>query len=112
MIWALWVRTEKQMAYAAADIFCMPSVLESYSLVVMEAWLQGTPALVHADCAVTVDHCQRANAGLWFRSYREFDACLERLLDQQIGPQLGRMDATLCCASAGGRTLRSDLSTR
>ncbi|MBA3944133.1 MAG: glycosyltransferase family 4 protein [Herpetosiphonaceae bacterium] len=81
---------EKYSAYAAADIFCMPSVLESYSLVVMEAWLHGTPALVHADCAVTVDHCRQANAGLWFRSYREFDACLDRLLDSRVGPRLGQ----------------------
>ncbi len=81
---------EKYNAYAASDIFCMPSVLESYSLAVMEAWLHGTPALVHADCAVTVDHCRQANAGLWFRSYREFDACLDQLLDPQIGAHLGR----------------------
>lgn len=71
----------KHDAYAAADIFCMPSLLESYCIVVMEAWLQGTPALVHADCPVTVAHARQAQAGLWFRSYHEFATCLDWLLD-------------------------------
>ncbi len=71
----------KHDAYAAADIFCMPSLLESYCIVVMEAWLQATPVLVHADCPVTVAHCRQANGGLWFRTYRQFEACLDRLLD-------------------------------
>jgi len=44
---------EKHDAYAAADVYVHPSIYESFSIVLMEAWLQGTPALVHADCAVT-----------------------------------------------------------
>ena len=71
---------EKHDAYAAADLFCMPSLLESYSIAIMEAWLQGTPVLVHGDCAVTVDQCRRSHGGLWFRSYGEFDAALTLLL--------------------------------
>ncbi len=82
----------KHDAYAAATIFCMPSLFESFSIVVMEAWLQGTPALVHGDCAVTVAHCRQANGGVWFRTYRQFEACLDRLLDdpataRQLGAQ-------------------------
>lgn len=80
----------KHDAYAAADIFCMPSLLESFSIVVMEAWLQGTPVLVHSDCLVTVAHCRQANGGLWFRSYTQFEACLDRLLnDRTTAQQLG-----------------------
>ena len=30
-------------AYAAATLMCQPSVNESFSIVIMEAWLQGTP---------------------------------------------------------------------
>lgn len=71
---------EKHDAYAAAEIFCMPSLLESYSIVIMEAWLQGASVLVHGDCAVTVDQCRRTNGGLWFRNYHEFDAALTLLL--------------------------------
>ncbi|HEY0604522.1 MAG TPA: glycosyltransferase family 4 protein [Herpetosiphonaceae bacterium] len=80
----------KHDAYAAATIFCMPGLFESFSIVVMEAWLQGTPVLVHADCAVTVTHARQANGGLWFRSYRQFEACLDRLLsDSTTARQLG-----------------------
>jgi glycosyltransferase involved in cell wall biosynthesis len=85
----------KHDAYAAADIFCNPSLLESFSIVLMEAWLQGTPALVHADCAVTVDHCRAANGGLWFRTYREWEACLDRLLrEPDTARQLGSQGQT------------------
>lgn len=80
----------KHDAYAAASIFCMPGLFESFSIVLMEAWLQGTPVLVHADCAVTVAHARQANGGLWFRSYRQFEACLDRLLgDSATARQLG-----------------------
>ncbi|HEX6293115.1 MAG TPA: glycosyltransferase family 4 protein [Herpetosiphonaceae bacterium] len=81
----------KHDAYAATDIFCMPGLFESFSIVVMEAWLQGTPVLVHADCAVTVAHCKQANGGVWFRGYRQFEASLDRLLgDPATAQQLGQ----------------------
>ena len=47
---------DKYDAYAAALALCQPSLLESFSIVMMEAWLSGTPALVHGRCAVTRDH--------------------------------------------------------
>lgn len=77
----------KQDAYAAADIFCMPSTLESFCLVLMEAWLQGTPALVHRDCAVTVQHCRDAHGGLRFGTYRQFEAALDLLLAEPATAQ-------------------------
>ena len=51
---------EKAAAYAAATVVCQPSVNESFSIVLMEAWLAGTPVLVHARCAVTTHHVLRA----------------------------------------------------
>ncbi|NJO04372.1 MAG: glycosyltransferase family 4 protein [Chloroflexaceae bacterium] len=71
---------EKHDAYAAATIFVLPSIYESFSIVLMEAWLQGTPALVHADCAVTVDHCRRSGGGLAFRDFGSFAAAVDLLL--------------------------------
>jgi glycosyltransferase involved in cell wall biosynthesis len=73
---------DKWDAYAAAAVVCQPSVKESFSLTIMEAWAVGTPVLVHAQGAVTSDHCQRANGGLYFSNYAEFEACLEVLLTQ------------------------------
>lgn len=76
---------DKQDAYAAATIVCQPSVFESFSLVIMESWLQGTPVLVNGECAVTVYHCRQSNGGLYFNGFLEFEACLERMLSS---PQL------------------------
>ncbi len=81
---------EKHDAYAAADLFCMPSLLESYQITIMEAWLQGTPVLVHGDCAVTVYQSRQSNGGLWFRRYSEFDAALTLLLrSPELAQRLG-----------------------
>ena len=69
-------------AYAAATLLCQPSVFESFSIVIMEAWLAGVPVLVHADCEVTRHHATQSNGGLYFRSYDEFEAALDLLLAQ------------------------------
>lgn len=74
---------EKRDAMAAARVFIQPSVNESFSIVIMEAWLAGTPALVHGRCRVTRDHCVRAGGGLYFEDYPEFETCLDRLLDDE-----------------------------
>lgn len=71
---------DKFDAYAAATLFCMPSTNESFSIVMMEAWLCGTPVLVHADCEVTKDHCVKSNGGLYFSDYDEFEGCLQYFL--------------------------------
>lgn len=71
---------DKQCAFAAADVFCQPSQNESLSIVLMEAWLAGTPALVNGECAVTRYHCRRSGGGLWFTSYPEFEVAMEMLL--------------------------------
>jgi glycosyltransferase involved in cell wall biosynthesis len=72
---------DKFDAYAAATVLCQPSRNESFSLVLMEAWSCGTPALVHSDCAVTREFCELSNGGLHFRTYEEFAACLDWLLE-------------------------------
>jgi glycosyltransferase involved in cell wall biosynthesis len=71
---------DKYDAYAAATLLCHPSLQESFSLVLMEAWAAKAPALVHGDCAVTREHCVRSNGGLYFTRYTEFEACLDLLL--------------------------------
>ena len=73
---------DKHDAYAAAVALCQPSLNESFSLVIMEAWLAGTPVIVHTDCAVTREHCQRSNGGLYFADFEEFRGCTEFLLSE------------------------------
>jgi glycosyltransferase involved in cell wall biosynthesis len=84
---------DKADAYAAALALCQPSLLESFSLVMMEAWLAGAPALVHAGCAVTREHCLASNGGLYFEDYFEFVEALEALGDPALRAQM----------AAGGR---------
>ena len=79
---------DKYDAYHAALLLCQPSVNESFSLVLMESWLAERPALVHAECAVTREQCQKANAGLYFADYDEFAAALDYL---QANPNAARI---------------------
>lgn len=78
---------DKYDAYAGALALCQPSLNESFSLVLMEAWSARTPALVHEGCAVTHDHCLASSGGLYFSSAEDFAGCLDFLLDH---PSLAR----------------------
>jgi len=71
---------DKHDAYAASLAFCTPSLNESLSIVLMEAWLAGRPAIVHALCDVTRDHCESSNGGLFFRDFAEFEEILNFFL--------------------------------
>ena len=71
---------DKYDAYAAATILCQPSVNESFSIVIMESWLCGTPVLVHGNCAVTWNFCVKSNGGLYFFDYLEFKESVQFLL--------------------------------
>ncbi len=57
-----------------------PSALESFSLVVLEAWVDRVPVVVNGTCGPTREHCERSGGGLWFTSYPEFEGALDRLL--------------------------------
>lgn len=78
---------DRQDAFAAAAILCQPSRNESFSLVMMEAWLCGKPCIVDAACAVTRDHVVRSGGGLYTAGGAEFGAALDRILGD---PSLAR----------------------
>jgi glycosyltransferase involved in cell wall biosynthesis len=81
---------ERTDAYAAADIFINPSTIESFSIVLMEAWLQGTAALVNGACAVTREAAEISGGGLAFASFAEFASALDLLLaDAELRRALG-----------------------
>ena len=63
-----------------AQVAVSPSALESFSLVVLEAWVDRVPVVVNGTCGPTREHCERSGGGLWFTSYPEFEAALDRLL--------------------------------
>ena len=63
-----------------ARVLIVPSRYESLSIVLLEAWNHGVPALVNADCQVLEGQVQRAHGGLAYRSANEFREGLEYLL--------------------------------
>jgi len=66
---------------AAADVLINPSPHESFSIVVPEAMLVGTPALVNGWCLPLREHCENSHGGLWYTGLVDFEVALGRLLD-------------------------------
>ena len=66
-----------------ADVMVTPSAMESFSLVVFEAWAAGTPVLVNKHCGATFDHASQSRGGLWYGDYPEFAAAMSRLLSDR-----------------------------
>lgn len=58
----------------------VPSPYESLSIVLLEGWNHGVPALVNGRCKVLAGQVRRANGGLAFRSALEFAEALSYLL--------------------------------
>ena len=76
-------------ALRACDLYVHPSGYESFSLVLIEAWVAGVPVLVNGRCGATREHCERSGGGLWFEDYAHFDALLDRMLaDESLRGQL------------------------
>ena len=59
-----------------AQALIVPSPYESLSIVLLEAWNLGVPAVVNEFCKVLRGQIQRANGGLYYRSSREFTEAL------------------------------------
>lgn len=72
---------DKYDAHSAAMLLIQPSVNESFSITVMDSWLQKVPVLVNAACAVTRFHCEKSSGGLYFSDYLEFEECLNFFLE-------------------------------
>ncbi len=86
---------EKIRRLRAATVMLAPSPLESFGIVVLEAMAAHTPALVNAAAAAAVEHCHRANAGLYYRGYAEFRGALELLLrDERLREVMAQKGAS------------------
>jgi glycosyltransferase involved in cell wall biosynthesis len=51
---------------------CQPSLMESFSIVIMDSWQMGRPVLVNKGCAVTSGHVRRSGGGFTFVTYKDF----------------------------------------
>jgi glycosyltransferase involved in cell wall biosynthesis len=82
---------EKVAAMRAAEILVMPSPYESLSIVLLEAWKQGLPALANARCRVLAGQCLRSGGGLFYDGYAEFREAARLLLSRpDLRAALGR----------------------
>ena len=68
---------------AGAQALAMPSPYESLSMVLLESWNQGTPAIVNARCAVLKGQVLRADGGLYYQNAMEFAGALDYLLEHR-----------------------------
>jgi len=81
---------EKYLLLRDALALIQPSVNESFCIVMMEAWLAGTPVLVSDACAVTKDHVLRSGGGLYFRDTLDLAGALKTLAeDSALQAELG-----------------------
>lgn len=74
---------DKRDAIKGAIALCQPSLMESFSIVIMESWLQNTPVIVHKDCKVTKAHCDRSGGGFYFNDSGSFENIVNKLLDDR-----------------------------
>ncbi len=58
-------------AFAGAAVLVHPSRMESLGMILLEAWMAGTPAIVDGHSPVLVEHC-RDGGGIWWTSDAEF----------------------------------------
>jgi glycosyltransferase involved in cell wall biosynthesis len=78
---------DKAAAMAGARVLVCPSPFESLSIVLLEGFALGTPALTNARSEVLRDHCLRSNGGLYYESAEEFAEALDLLVSR---PDLAR----------------------
>lgn len=76
---------ERMAAYEAADVVIAPLPHDLLAQPVLESFAVGTPVLANARNDAAVEHCRRANAGLYYGSREEFVDALRMILrDSQV----------------------------
>jgi glycosyltransferase involved in cell wall biosynthesis len=63
---------DRMMAYEAADITIAPESADLLAQSLLDSFAVGTPVLASARNAAAVEHCRRANAGLYYANRDEF----------------------------------------
>jgi glycosyltransferase involved in cell wall biosynthesis len=91
---------DKWDSLAGCSAFVMPSLLESLSLVTLEAWAAGRPVIVSARSPVLAGMARRARAGLAYSSPAEFAEICEVLIsDRALGDRLGASGAAFVAST-------------
>ena len=71
---------QRMIAYEAADVTIAPSADDLVAQPVLESFAVGTPVLASARNTAAVEHCRRANAGLYYDNRGEFVEALRLLM--------------------------------
>lgn len=70
---------EKVKIFSNALALVQPSVNESFSIVLMESWIQKTPVIVNQRCDVTSEHVTESNGGFTFSDEKTFIDAIQLL---------------------------------
>jgi glycosyltransferase involved in cell wall biosynthesis len=73
---------EKFALVGGCELLLLPSLYESLSIAVLEAWALRKPVLVNGECRVLEGQCIRSNGGLYYRKLAEFAPALRLLLER------------------------------
>ncbi|HKY16301.1 MAG TPA: glycosyltransferase family 4 protein, partial [Microthrixaceae bacterium] len=81
---------DKTAVIAGADALLQPSYMESLSIVLLEGWLLGRPAIVNGRCAVLAGQARRSGGAVVYDDFGDFEAGVSWLLgDEQARERLG-----------------------
>lgn len=80
---------ERMTAYEAASVTIAPGSDDLLSQSLLESLAVGTPVLASARNAAAVDHCRRANAGLYYANRAEFVEALNALRAPELRERMG-----------------------
>jgi len=70
---------------AGAIALINPSVMESFSLVVLESWMANTPVIINAGCAATVEHARRSGGGLAYSGISQLEIAMRAIAGNPDG---------------------------
>ena len=81
---------ERMIAYEAAEVTLAPGPDDLLAQPVLESFAVGTPVLASARNEAAVEHCRRANAGLYYATREEFVESLQLMMtNTKLREQLG-----------------------
>lgn len=73
-----------------ASVLVNLSPNESFSIVIMEAWLMGIPVIVSNRCDVTKYHCKISNGGFWIENVEDYKSVVEYIINNKdISKKIG-----------------------
>ncbi|HEU4692739.1 MAG TPA: glycosyltransferase [Vicinamibacterales bacterium] len=80
---------ERMTAYEAASVTIAPASDDLLSQSLLESLAVGTPVLANASNEAAVEHCRRANAGLYYSNREEFVGALAELQTPALRERMG-----------------------